>query len=373
MILYSVENGMEIDEYQLKELSFQASVDLIENIKNFYNKPLWKKLCDEKKIKIEKDKSRKNINKKLRQLAFDLNLNINNSPEEICQEIKKISEIDREVYLKAVISRQEERIERQISGASSLTLEQKRCNVKSKVLNNPYEFSDARVLFLVDPSDKQLYCFTSDMFDSLISSKRNPYTNNPLPVLFLETVKAQRNLLEQLDLFQENNSIKEALEEAFDKDQEINNKLSTEEYNTMINQIRLILNKTEREAREDIVKNFGTNNPLKIILELSFKLFSNCENEIDQSFIDRTVSQGGDVLQKVKNSFFYKSFIECFVISKLNVNKNSELYFRNLSFSLNDALQKIDLAKTKDLKKFYQYTNQSEQMYLKNFLDNIIV
>ena len=73
-------------------------------------------------------------------------------------------------------------------------IERKKCNPKSMIINNPYAYNDARMAFYKDDNG-ELWCFTSDFFESMIESEKNPYTDKKLPLLFLETIKTQYNIL----------------------------------------------------------------------------------------------------------------------------------------------------------------------------------
>ena len=108
MIEYAVATGAEIDGHQIQYLSLHASVELIENIRDNYREPEWKKLCsrvtpgDKKQIPV----------KRLRQIAFDLNLDFNLSPTFICEKLDQISNMDRLDFATKSIERQQERVER---------------------------------------------------------------------------------------------------------------------------------------------------------------------------------------------------------------------------------------------------------------------
>ena len=108
MIEYAVLTGSRIDNYQLQYLSLEGSVELIEKVRTNHEEPEWKKACNRT---VPGDKKQFSV-KRLRQIAFDLNLDFNLSPTTICDKLDKISNIDRTEFAKSSIERQEERVER---------------------------------------------------------------------------------------------------------------------------------------------------------------------------------------------------------------------------------------------------------------------
>ena len=289
MIEYAVLTGSRIDNYQLQYLSLEASVELIEKVRSNHEEPEWKKACNRT---VPGDKKQFPV-KRLRQIAFDLNIDFNLSPSTICDKLEKISNIDRMEFAKSSIERQEERVERALMEVGDIrdgeALERRKCNAKSTLINNPYAYNDARMAFYKD-DEGELWCFTSDFFDSMIESKRNPYTNKPLPKIFLETIKTQKNILEFLDLAKTKDSrtIGQAVEEIFEKRMEINNKFSDEFYTEAVNMIRMIAVKTDTppsimNEQDFRSKSLSVDQIIKKFVNLSFyfSVDSNLEIHLD--------------------------------------------------------------------------------------------
>jgi hypothetical protein len=294
MISYAIKTGSHMDTRQYQMLSLEASVQLIEEIREDYRAPEWKKLCRKSTLKDGF------TNKRLRQIAFDLNIDFGLSSGEICGKLEKINEIDRVAYLNSAIERQKERIARSLLDAGEVTentVERTRCNVKSTLIKNPYAYNDGKVAFVVEGGE--LYCFTSDLFESLIASKKNPYTGKTLSDSFIETLKSQVRILEFLGLkkSRDQNSIDETLQQVFDTTNEINNQKSDFVYNQSVSLLSIITKLDERDIRE-ILKVGEADRIVKYFVNLSFGLFSDCANKIDLSYTNE--KKIGDV-QKEDN------------------------------------------------------------------------
>ena len=357
MIEYAVLTGARIDNYQLQYLSLEASVELIEKVRTNHEEPEWKKACNRT---VPGDKKQFSV-KRLRQIAFDLNLDFNLSPTTICDKLDRISNIDRTEFAKSSIERQEERVERALMEVGDIregeALQRRKCNAKSTLINNPYAYNDARMAFYKD-DEGELWCFTSDFFESMIASNRNPYTNKPLPRLFLETIKTQLNILKFLDLAKPRDSrtISQAVEEIFDKRMEINNKFSDESYTDAVNIIRLLGVKTgtgnatmnEQDFRS---KSLSIKNIIQRFVRLSFYFSVDSNLEIHQDFRYNQTLTPVSTNPGIKNSvidmytsspsflyeqtfIIYKMFEDSKMAKNLNNQGFQELYFRVVAYNL---------------------------------------
>jgi hypothetical protein len=275
MILYAIKTGSPIDKYQLGALSLNASAALIDDIRESYRIPEWKKLCRKGTVREINP-----INKRLRQIALELNIDFSLPPGLICDKLEKISNMDRVEFMEQFVKRQEERMTKTLAEAGDLVdqeeLERIRCDPKTLLVNNPYSYNDARMAFY-KAEGGELWCFTSDMFESLITTKKNPYTKAALPDMFVETIKTQLNLLELLDVKKErdNVSVKETLKRVFDDEPEISNSKSLDIYNRAVNQASVLANKSESDFRSG-----STSTRIKKFLEIGLKYFSDCNYTI---------------------------------------------------------------------------------------------
>lgn len=234
MLLEAVNIGADLDLYQFDLFASVADFDELENIRNAYKVPKWKKLCS-----VIHKKPREEI----KQMAFDLNLDYNMDEEKICNKLKQISLIDKSEYYESAIKRQEERVASDLAEnddymGGTKPNAQPRCDPRTTVINNPYAYNDARMSFYKDPRDGKVWCFTSDTYTSLIASKTNPYNGNPLPAKFLETIKAQNNILREIGVLDVNTNIKDALKEIYERSV-INNVKSDYAYNTVVKSLSI--------------------------------------------------------------------------------------------------------------------------------------
>lgn len=228
MLVDAINIGADIDLYQFELFTSSADYSEIEELKKAYSVPKWKKLCA-----VHNEEPRQ----ELKQIAFELNLDYNMSEEKICNKLKQISMLEMSQFLNAAITRQEDRITSELSTNTDYLGNDKparsRCAKKSTVITNPYAYNDGRMSFYRDPESGEIWCFTSDTFSNLISTKRNPYTGKKLPEKFIETIKGQLNILREIGVYDYNRSMKDTLKEYFEREN-INNKKIDYAYNTVI-------------------------------------------------------------------------------------------------------------------------------------------
>jgi len=234
MILSSVNIGAYMDKYQFTEVTIAGTYEEISNIEKAYSNPQWEKLCN-----INSKEPRQEVI----QLAFDLNLDYNMTEDKICDKLKRISLMDKNDFMRSAIEKQEDRINSELASSDEYVEGGKikrryKCNLKSTVLKNPYAYNDARMAFYKSPKDGEVYCFTSDTFIDLISSKRNPYNDELLPSKFLNTIRSQVNVLNEIGVYKKDTSVKDALKEIFNRSK-ISNDRTEYAYNTVISGLEL--------------------------------------------------------------------------------------------------------------------------------------
>jgi hypothetical protein len=357
MISYAIKTGSHIDTRQYQMLSLEASVQLIEEIREDYRAPEWKKLCRKSTLRSGF------ANKRLRQIAFDLNIDFGLNSGEICDKLEKINNIDRVAYLNSAIERQKERIARSLLDSGEVTentIERTRCNVKSTLIKNPYAYNDGKVAFYVEGGE--LYCFTSDLFESLLASKKNPYTGSSLPDSFLETLKSQVRILEFLGLkkSKDQNSIDETLQQVFDTVNEISNKNSDYVYNQSISLLSIITKLDERDIRAKL-KVEDSDKIIKYFVNLSFGLFSNCTDKIDLSYTFKNLLQlqtyynfkNPDSEFNYLNIKIYKTFTEMKIGEYLKETKFVEVFYVTLMYLFQNFYTKYENGRLGENETFY--------------------
>ncbi len=243
MLNSAVRIGADIDLYQFNFLVSIADYEEIDGIRKSFSVPKWKKLCTSSSGGV--DKPMKSARDDFRQIAFKINLDYSLTEEQLCEKFKQIEQIGIDQYFESAIKRQEERVALDVENPATFYGNEgggekaaggggrPRCDPKTMVLKNPYAFNDAQLAFFKDPKTGTVWCFTSDVFASLISSKTNPYTQEELPQKFLQTIKAQLNTLKELGVYETNEDIKDALKEFYTRSV-INNKKTDLQYNTIM-------------------------------------------------------------------------------------------------------------------------------------------
>ena len=352
MILYAIKTGSPIDKYQLGALSLNASAALIDDIRESYRIPEWKKLCRKGTVRDINP-----INKRLRQIALELNIDFSLPPGLICDKLEKISNMDRVEFMEQFIKRQEERITKTLADAGDLVnqeeLERIRCDPKTLLVNNPYSYNDARMAFYKQEGG-ELWCFTSDMFESLITSKKNPYTKMDLPDMFVETLKTQLNLLELLDVKKErdNVSVKETLKRVFDDEPEISNSKSLDIYNRAVNQASVLAKKSESDFRSGRISD-----RIKKFLSISFKYFSDCNYTIyPYEFIGMKKKITDTNIQK---SVLYNIFSEAKYNKYFGKSKSGEFAMIILAYHIVDMSKRLSESTRREQGKSNNFSSYS--------------
>ena len=378
MISYAIKTGTHIDNRQLQMLALEGTVDLIEGIREDFRNPEWKKLCRKTQVKSGL------ANKRLRQIAFDLNIDFGLSSAEICSKLENISNIDRLTYFNTAIERQKERIARTLMEAGDVresdSLERFRCNNRTTLINNPYAYNDGRVAFYTDKGE--LWCFTSDLFDSLIATETNPYTKEKLPDSFLETIKSQVNILEFLSLkkSKDQRSIDESLKDVFDSKNEVSNRYSDDIYNSYINEMSIIARVRETDVR-GILKPENIKTILESYLNLSFTYFSDCKDLI--SFYYTPKQELNDIRNLTGRNFTispvdfifkdtrcYKLFNEMKAIEYLKDGKFLEIFYVIIAYLFNHFMRKYMRSKDNKKNTFYpdgDYVTELEAILKETF------
>lgn len=379
MISYAIKTGTHIDNRQLQMLALEGTVDLIEGIREDFRNPEWKKLCRKTQVKSGL------ANKRLRQIAFDLNIDFGLSSAEICSKLENISNIDRLTYFNTAIERQKERIARTLMEAGDVresdSLERFRCNNRTTLINNPYAYNDGRVAFYTDKGE--LWCFTSDLFDSLIATETNPYTKEKLPDSFLETIKSQVNILEFLSLkkSKDQRSIDESLKDVFDSKNEVSNRYSDDIYNSYINEMSIIARVRETDVR-GILKPENIKTILESYLNLSFTYFSDCKDLIsfyytpNEQLVDITTNLANKNFKNSPANFIfqdtrcYQLFKSMKTIEYLKDGKFLEIFYVIIAYLFNHFMRKYMRSKDNKKNTFYpdgDYVTELEAILKETF------
>ena len=259
------------------------------------------------------------------------------------------------------------------------------------IVNNPYAYNDSRMAFYKDDNG-ELWCFTSDFFESMIQSKKNPYTGKSLPQLFLETIKTQMNILKFLDLASPRDNINtgQAVGEIFDGQREISNAISEEFYVSAINIMMLLgvragsggggsgFRLSESDIRSISLKN--KDGILRQFLNLSFYFSVNSEGTIQLDFTKDPFKMVQNIIERFKpptkilsganEAFTYdmrkflvsREFQRCKYIEKIPKSGFNELFFRVIAYHILHFYKNYKNGEMNNGAHFYTEGTESEQL-----------
>ena len=193
MLLYSVSRGSILDTYQTNLINPK----LMDEIMEVYCVPYWKKACN---LLVGKSPD------KLKQLAYQLNLNPESDKSILCNKIKKLSMSDPVMLKFSVAKRNLTRIISEVSYINefgqcsdcefpSIKLPPIHCNNRSLITDNMFDFPDPELAYYRDDHDK-LWCFTSNLYNKMVETGINPYTKEKFPPSFLNSVKTKIELIQ---------------------------------------------------------------------------------------------------------------------------------------------------------------------------------
>ena len=182
----SIGGSLDLNQFNIIKL---ADGVLASSIEKMYNQPLWKKICSGN-INIELPKS-------LKQLALILGLDPQEDKETLCAEFERITMADFDTLRDNAIARQRQRITNStssISGMKSFS----GCSNGQQLNIIPEEYSDINMFYYRDGDN--IFCYTSEMFENIILTKKDPTTKKKLDSSILNSISCQLKHLEDLGL-----------------------------------------------------------------------------------------------------------------------------------------------------------------------------
>jgi len=185
--------GVDLDVYQFTILK-TISPNIAKTIGDAYASPYWKKSCE---ISNAKGDASQRLLQLAKALQYDGGVGIN----EVCSFIKKVSDTDQQKILVGAIVRQKERISVNNSSPGDY-INNKPIGVCYNAAvsgDEIYEYSDFDLATYKD-NEGHIYCFTRDLFPILLQEKVNPYSKQPLPPSFIESLARQQQMLMNLGM-----------------------------------------------------------------------------------------------------------------------------------------------------------------------------
>jgi hypothetical protein len=253
MLEISLQNGGFIDSYQIKILE-SINKRLSKEIIDKYNKPYWIKICQDSNVIKNHDPkiaptsiiSPKNehkvlntntniINSELKWLAYCLNINIDQSKEYICKDIQKIADQNPLKYKNIFTLHQVFRTDSNLSMIEEKIKDLKTLNktVHNKITDD-YKLRSLDIFYYKDENNL-IWCFTSDMYDKILSTKKNPYTDNDLSLNTLDRLESQRNASRRIGFDVKKSKPIPEIIDLFEKTETYLNDKFTEKTNDVIN------------------------------------------------------------------------------------------------------------------------------------------
>ena len=208
IILVAIQSGTPLDIEQVNLIPF----DHQDNLQKTYSKPLWQKQCagsaGSAVSGLQSGGSQALFTNSIDQvdlinLAISLGLDPNGSRDQLCTAIGQLSLADPNKLKEAVIKRQRTRIAVNASTPQefidSSTLSGLTCQNIDLLDQNPYQLIDFDVVSYRD-GNNQVWCFTSNQFENLLRTGKNPYNNQTLPTSLINQIESQRRTVKRLGL-----------------------------------------------------------------------------------------------------------------------------------------------------------------------------
>jgi hypothetical protein len=194
MLLYAVSRGINLDLDQMSLIS-TTNDDIAQMILNEYRQPYWRKICTGPQ-NVEPTKA-------LQSLSFALlGQNVGEMTKAaLCTQLHNLSQADPEALKHAAVERQRTRVSSIVASVQDFVGNKPvvTCRNKTVMQTDPFAYNDAQMSFYADRQGA-VWCFTSDMYEGLVSRPINPHTNQELPIPFQHQLRSQLELLKQLGI-----------------------------------------------------------------------------------------------------------------------------------------------------------------------------
>lgn len=193
MLQYAIDRGTPLDYEQLAVIS-TTNAGLAQQILQVYRQPQWKKACAGPASTPTPDA--------LKITAFTIGIDPSTPKTKICEELKTLSQADAISLKNAAILRQKARVGANVSSISDFiagSVPAVSCSNNTVMQTDPFDYNDASMTFYKD-SEAQIWCFTSDMYQSLLNNPINPHTGQALPTGFKLQLQTHLDILQRLGI-----------------------------------------------------------------------------------------------------------------------------------------------------------------------------
>jgi len=194
MLEYGIVNGMQIDVEQRNLLSsLSAEGEIYRRLVELYTRPYWEKECSH--INMFDNK----VPERLLTIAHEVGFEAQ-SHSSICLQLADMATMDPETLKETSKQRQRMRISSMHARPGELTGDAPfilACTNQVEIEGDPFDITDLNLAHYRDIRG-DLWCFTSDQFESLMEGKANPINNERLPESFLADLKFRLERLKAL-------------------------------------------------------------------------------------------------------------------------------------------------------------------------------
>lgn len=196
MLIEGVKYSQQLDLHQFTMLA-NANQDIATDVETAYKRPYWEKVCVVNVGDVTK--------RLLRQSASIGLINGQVSKEYLCDQLRQITQADKNRTIDAAIARQKERLAIEHSIVTDFVTSEPKvpfegvCKMSKTKINSPYEYVDYGVASYRDETGT-VWCYTAESFDDLIRDGINPTTLRKLPSSFINKIKNMISMLENLKL-----------------------------------------------------------------------------------------------------------------------------------------------------------------------------
>lgn len=186
-----VECGIQFDMYQVNELGNTDPIFRIKIIED-YKLPLWKKTCSIRTDEYIPSELKENI------LFFGAS---EMSKSSMCESFEEITSSNFELLIKNFKKKNHQMLTQKVSRLSDFinSNHYEVCYNTETIIGEPMEYSDKSIAYYKDEDGKN-WCFLSNSFENLLTTKINPVTRRTLPKDFILDVEFRIKFLNEFGI-----------------------------------------------------------------------------------------------------------------------------------------------------------------------------
>ena len=200
MLILSISYGSEIDMDQYNIIG-SLGKSVLENINREYTHPYWKKIC-KSSFEGRENNFDKNIPDELKRISLSLNIDPYLGKRGICENINDLTKADKEMIKESAQKRQKIRMVAELGRLSDFTndkIPNLICRNRELLQNDPTNYIDIGMSYYKDDQGA-IWCFTDDMYSTILENGFNPYNRTSLPNSFKNKLTNNIQVLKDLGL-----------------------------------------------------------------------------------------------------------------------------------------------------------------------------